>query len=82
LGLPKPSSKAESIVNLNTFLIDCHAKGKGPVVIVIDEAQNLSDQLLEEIRLLLNLETAKEKLLQIVLSDQPELWERLKAPHF
>ena len=81
LGLPKPSSKAEFLLNLNTFLIDCHAKGKGPVVIVIDEAQNLSDQLLEEIRLLLNLETAKEKLLQIVLSGQPELWERLKAPH-
>ena len=81
LGLPKPSSKAEFLINLNKFLIDCHAKGKGPVVIVIDEAQNLSDQLLEEIRLLLNLETAKEKLLQIVLSGQPELWERLKAPH-
>ena len=81
LGLPKPSSKAEFLLNLNKFLIDCHAKGKGPVVIVIDEAQNLSDQLLEEIRLLLNLETAKEKLLQIVLSGQPELWERLKASH-
>jgi len=81
LGLPKPNSKAEFLLNLNTFLIDCHAKGKGPVIIVIDEAQNLSDQLLEEIRLLLNLETAKEKLLQIVLSGQPELWERLKAPH-
>jgi len=81
LGLLKPNSKAEFLLNLNTFLIDCHTKGKGPVVIVIDEAQNLSDQLLEEIRLLLNLETAKEKLLQIVLSGQPELWERLKAPH-
>jgi type II secretory pathway predicted ATPase ExeA len=49
-------------------------------VVVVDEAQNLSWDLLEEIRLLTNLETSSEKLLQIVLSGQPELEEKLKHP--
>jgi type II secretory pathway predicted ATPase ExeA len=49
-------------------------------VVVIDEAQNLSWDLLEEIRLLTNLETSSEKLLQIVLSGQPELEEKLRHP--
>jgi type II secretory pathway predicted ATPase ExeA len=49
-------------------------------VIVVDEAQNLSWELLEEIRLLTNLETSSEKLLQIVLSGQPELQEKLCQP--
>jgi general secretion pathway protein A len=78
LGLHKPHSKAEFLVTLNNFLITCHAKNEGPVVIIIDEAHDLDDELLEEVRLLLNLETAKEKLLQLVLSGQIELWERLK----
>jgi general secretion pathway protein A len=47
---------------------------------VVDEAQNLSWELLEEIRLLTNLETSSEKLLQIVLSGQPELEEKLRDP--
>ncbi len=47
-------------------------------VVVVDEAQNLSWELLEEIRLLTNLETSSEKLLQIVLSGQPELEEKLR----
>ena len=47
-------------------------------MLIVDEAQNLSQQLLEEIRLLSNLETSTEKLLQIVLSGQPELEEKLK----
>ena len=50
------------------------------VVLIIDEAQNLTFPVLEEIRLLTNLETATEKLLQIVLSGQPELEEKLKLP--
>jgi general secretion pathway protein A len=49
-------------------------------VVVVDEAQNLSWELLEEIRLLTNLETSSEKLLQIVLSGQPELEEKLRHP--
>ena len=81
LGLHKPYSKAEFLLTLNNFLITCLAKNKGPVVIIIDEAHDLDDELLEEVRLLLNLETAKEKLLQLVLSGQVELWERLKNPN-
>ena len=49
-------------------------------VVVVDEAQNLSRELLEEIRLLTNLESSSEKLLQIVLSGQPELDEKLRHP--
>jgi len=49
-------------------------------VLIVDEAQNLSLQVLEEIRLLTNLETSTEKLLQIVLTGQPELEEKLKLP--
>ena len=49
-------------------------------VLIVDEAQNLSPEVLEEIRLLTNLETSTEKLLQIVLTGQPELEEKLKVP--
>jgi general secretion pathway protein A len=81
LGLLKPHTKAQFLMTLNNFLITCHAKNEGPVVIIIDEAHDLDDDLLEEVRLLLNLETAKEKLLQLVLSGQVELLERLKNPN-
>ena len=80
LGIHKPYSKAEFLLTLNNFLITTHAKNEGPVAIIIDEAHDLDDELLEEVRLLLNLETGKEKLLQLVLSGQIELWERLKKP--
>src|SRR5216684_2761875 len=62
-----------------TTLIKCFRAGESPVLI-IDEAQGLSLKSLEEIRLLLNLETASEKLLQIVLAGQPELEDNLKRP--
>jgi len=62
---------------LNYFLLDAHSRGES-VVVVIDEAQNLSPEALEQVRLLTNLETAKEKLLQIVLLGQPELRELLQ----
>jgi len=62
---------------LNRYLLDAHARGER-VVVVIDEAQNLSPEALEQIRLLTNLETSKEKLLQIVLLGQPELRELLQ----
>jgi general secretion pathway protein A len=58
-------------------LLEAHARGER-VVVVIDEAQNLSPEALEQVRLLTNLETSKEKLLQIVLLGQPELRELLQ----
>lgn len=62
---------------LNRYLLEAHERGER-VVVIIDEAQNLSPEALEQVRLLTNLETAKEKLLQIVLLGQPELRELLQ----
>jgi general secretion pathway protein A len=62
---------------LNTYLLEQHALGRR-VVVVVDEAQNLSPEALEQVRLLTNLETAKHKLLQMVLLGQPELRQLLK----
>ena len=67
------------LLELNQWLLKRFSAGSTPVLIV-DEAQGLSFELLEEIRLLLNLETSSEKLLQIVLVGQPELEEKLKQP--
>jgi type II secretory pathway predicted ATPase ExeA len=64
---------------LNEFLIEEYASGRQPVII-IDEAQNLNQDLLEEVRLLSNLETDKSKLLQIILVGQPELRQTLSSP--
>ena len=64
---------------LNNFLIEQLAQNNN-VVLIVDEAQNLSMQLLEQIRMLSNLEAENEKLLQIVLVGQPELREKLKSP--
>jgi general secretion pathway protein A len=64
---------------INTYLLDAHAKGRQSVLI-IDEAQNLSTDVLEQMRLLTNLETNQRKLLQIVLIGQPELAEKLARP--
>jgi general secretion pathway protein A len=61
---------------LNAYLLAAHAKGRRPVL-MIDEAQNLRPEVLEQIRLLTNLETAKHKLLQIFLVGQPELRDLL-----
>jgi general secretion pathway protein A len=72
-------SKSRVLLKLNEWLLERYRMGKTSVLIV-DEAQNLSDQLLEEIRLLTNLETASEKLLQIVLAGQPELDHTLMRP--
>lgn len=63
---------------LNDYLLDAHARGRHPVV-VIDEAQNLRPRVLEQVRLLTNLETSKQKLLQIFLIGQPELREILAS---
>jgi general secretion pathway protein A len=72
--------KSQIVLRLNQWLLERYRAGETAVLIVA-EAQNLSPEVLEEIRLLTNLETSTEKLLQIVLTGQPELEEKLKAPH-
>jgi general secretion pathway protein A len=72
-------SKSQQLLKLNHWLLDRYRAGE-TVVLIIDEAQNLTFPVLEEIRLLTNLETSTEKLLQIVLAGQPELEEKLKLP--
>src|ERR1017187_8419425 len=69
---PVARTKSGMLLQLNRWLIERFSE-QGICVIVVDEAQNLSLDLLEEIRLLTNLETSSEKLVQIVLSGQPEL---------
>lgn len=69
----------ELVDALNSHLLKVHAKGKRTVLIV-DEAQNLNRDVLEQVRLLTNLETTKEKLLQIILVGQQELTQKLAAP--
>jgi type II secretory pathway predicted ATPase ExeA len=71
--------KSQVLLRLNQWLLDRYRTGE-TAVLIIDEAQNLSGEVLEEIRLLTNLETSTEKLLQIVLTGQPELEEKLKLP--
>lgn len=78
LGLKAESSnKLELTHNLNNFLLAENARGHN-IVVIIDEAQNLDTRQLEQVRLLSNLETEKNKLLQIILVGQPELLEKLK----
>lgn len=72
-------SKSQQLLKLNSWLLDRYRAGE-TVVLIIDEAQNLTYPVLEEIRLLTNLETSTDKLLQIVLSGQQELEEKLKLP--
>jgi general secretion pathway protein A len=79
-GIPCDSrSKSQVLQRLYNWLLDRYRAGE-TAVLVIDEAQNLSDEVLEEIRMLTNLETFTEKLLQIILVGQPELEQRLKQP--
>ncbi len=72
-------TKKRYIDALNVFLLKCFAAGKN-VVLLIDEAQNLSRDVLEQLRMLSNLETEREKLIQIVLIGQPELQDLLMSP--
>ena len=64
---------------LTHFLLDAHGRGRR-IVLMVDEAQNLSADVLEQVRLLTNLETATQKLLQIILIGQPELRAVLARP--
>ena len=66
------TTKGDLLTLLHNFLLECYAR-KERVVLIIDEAQTLSPRLLEEVRLLTNLETPKTKLLQVILMGQPEL---------
>jgi len=79
-GIPcETHQKGQMLLKLNQWLLDRYQAGER-AVLVVDEAQNLSPQMLEEIRLLTNLETSTEKLLQIVLAGQPELEQKLNQP--
>jgi general secretion pathway protein A len=70
--------KAELLATLNDFLIEQYANGR-KVLLIIDEAQNLTNKVLEEVRLLSGVETTKEKVLRIILAGQPELNEKLDS---
>ena len=76
---PFNKDKVELLDMLNMFLIEQYSSGK-KVVLIVDEAQNLSKKVLEEIRLLSGIETHKEKVLRIILAGQPELKETLESP--
>jgi len=71
--------KSALLVELNNFLVARHAK-RLATVLVVDEAQNLAPEVLEEVRLLTNLETTQQKLLQILLVGQPELEQKVDSP--
>jgi general secretion pathway protein A len=72
-------SRAARLGAFNQFLLSTHARGEH-VVLVVDEAQNMGPKALEELRLLSNLQTDKEPLLQVILVGQPGLRERLRHP--
>jgi general secretion pathway protein A len=81
-SLPLPEGgKAQTLDELHKFLIQNHAEGK-QTVLVIDEAQNLSLEALEEVRMLSNFQNQDQSLLQIMLVGQPELRAKLKDPRF
>lgn len=79
LWIPGNVGKVTLFNELNTFLVDQYRQGANTVLIV-DEAQNLRPEVLEEIRLISNLETERDKLIQIVLMGQPELREIVELP--
>ena len=76
---PFKKRKVELLDMLNMFLIEQYSSGK-KVVLIVDEAQNLSKKVLEEIRMLSGIETHKEKVLRIILAGQPELRTTLESP--
>src|SRR4029077_3066345 len=76
---PFNMKKPEVLATLNQFLVEQHISGR-KVLLIVDEAQNLSHRVLEEIRMLSGIETTKEKVLRIILAGQPELNEKLDSP--
>jgi general secretion pathway protein A len=80
-GIPLDTrSKSQILLRLYNWLLERYRSGE-TAVLIVDEAQNLADEVLEEIRMLTNLETFTEKLLQIVLVGQTELEQKLKQPN-
>jgi type II secretory pathway predicted ATPase ExeA len=79
LGLPILQNKAGILIRLNQYLIEQYRRGS-TTVLVVDEGQLLGWEVLEEIRLLTNLETVEQKLLQIILVGQPELEHKMDSP--
>jgi len=78
-GIESDTDNIKDLIDrLNSFLIAKKSEGKN-VILIIDEAQNLTKEVLEQLRLLSNLETAKDKLIQIILVGQPELGEKLDS---
>jgi general secretion pathway protein A len=75
---PFTMKKPEVLATLNQFLVEQHGSGR-KVLLIIDEAQNLSNRVLEEVRLLSGVETTKEKVLRIILAGQPELNDKLNS---
>jgi type II secretory pathway predicted ATPase ExeA/pSer/pThr/pTyr-binding forkhead associated (FHA) protein len=75
---PFNMKKAEVLATLNQFLIEQYSSGR-KVLLIIDEAQNLSNRVLEEVRMLSGLETTKDKVLRIILAGQPELNDKLNS---
>src|SRR3954464_4863308 len=75
---PFKMKKAELLATLNNFLIEQYANGR-KVLLIVDEAQNLTNKVLEEVRLLSGVETTKEKGLRIILAGQPELNDKLDS---
>jgi putative secretion ATPase (PEP-CTERM system associated) len=78
-GIPAAGGKTENLDSLNQFLIEKYANGK-EIMLIIDEAQNLSNEALEEVRMLSNLQTDDRALMQILLVGQPNLKVRLLDP--
>jgi general secretion pathway protein A len=76
---PFRMKKAELLATINDFLIQQYTSGR-KIMLVVDEAQNLSERVLEEIRMLSGVETTKEKVLRIILAGQPELNDKLNSP--
>ena len=74
-------SRGQSLTALHNFLLECYARDE-KVFLIIDEAQCLEPELLQEVRLLTNLETSKNKLLHVILLGQPELNKILAEPRF
>jgi general secretion pathway protein A len=80
LGRPEGATSVRTLTaRINDYLLDAHEKGRR-AVLVIEEAQNLTPEVLEQVRLLTNLETTRRKLLQVVMVGQPELREMLAKP--
>jgi type II secretory pathway predicted ATPase ExeA len=76
---PFNMGKPEVLATLNQFLVEQHVNGR-KVLLIVDEAQNLSHRVLEEVRMLSGIETTKDKALRIILAGQPELNEKLNSP--